>query len=114
MEYGMEQLATELGRGRQTLKEAGAVSFDRELNLMGKICSYTFIESMLVLEDRQVYGRSISDLQRLIILSFHEIQLARDPDCPLCGDSPSIRQLKDYQQICPIQVQSSIPALSLP
>jgi molybdopterin/thiamine biosynthesis adenylyltransferase len=33
-------------------------------------------------------------------LSFHEIQLVRNPDCPLCGDSPSIRELKDYHQIC--------------
>jgi molybdopterin/thiamine biosynthesis adenylyltransferase len=49
-----------------------------------------------------------------LCLSFHEIQLVRDPDCPLCGDSPSIRELKDYQQTCPVQANSCIPPMSFP
>jgi tRNA 2-thiouridine synthesizing protein A len=53
MEHGMDHVAAEIGRGRQTRKEAGAVPVDRELNLKGKICPYAFIESMLALEEME-------------------------------------------------------------
>ncbi len=33
---------------------AGTPKFDKELNLKGKICPYTFIESMLALEEMDV------------------------------------------------------------
>ena len=31
---------------------------------------------------------------------FREFNLRRDPECPLCGDNPSITELVDYQQSC--------------
>ena len=33
-------------------------------------------------------------------LRFREISLARDPDCPVCGDHPTIRELVTYDQVC--------------
>ena len=33
-------------------------------------------------------------------LRFREIALARDPDCPVCGDRPAIRQLVEYDRAC--------------
>lgn len=33
-------------------------------------------------------------------LSFEELKLKRDPSCSLCGASPSITQLGDYQALC--------------
>ncbi len=33
-------------------------------------------------------------------MKFREIRLARDPECPVCGDDPSIRALQDYEQFC--------------
>jgi len=32
--------------------------------------------------------------------SFREFNLRRDPQCPLCGENPSITHLIDYQQLC--------------
>jgi len=33
-------------------------------------------------------------------MKFREIKLRRDPECPVCGDHPSITQLIDYEQFC--------------
>ena len=54
---------------------------------------------------------------RLLILDalamkFHEVRVRRDPDCPVCGDRPTIRELQDYEQFCgaTAAVPSSRPA----
>lgn len=36
-------------------------------------------------------------------LSFREMKLRRDPDCPICGENPSIKELIDYEEFCNIQ-----------
>jgi adenylyltransferase/sulfurtransferase len=33
-------------------------------------------------------------------MSFQELKLERDPACPLCGGSPTIRELQDYAAFC--------------
>jgi adenylyltransferase/sulfurtransferase len=33
-------------------------------------------------------------------MRFRELKLRRDPGCVVCGDSPSIKELIDYQQFC--------------
>ena len=33
-------------------------------------------------------------------MSFRTIALPRDPDCPVCGDAPSIRELQEYDLTC--------------
>lgn len=35
-------------------------------------------------------------------MKFRELKLRRNPDCPLCGDNPTIRELIDYDQFCGI------------
>ena len=42
---------------------------------------------------------------RLLILDalrmrFREVRLQRDPECPVCGDAPTIRELQDYDAFC--------------
>lgn len=32
--------------------------------------------------------------------TFREFKLQRDPDCPVCGDSPTITEFIDYEQFC--------------
>lgn len=32
--------------------------------------------------------------------AFREFKLRRDPECPLCGDNPTITELVDYQDFC--------------
>jgi adenylyltransferase/sulfurtransferase len=33
-------------------------------------------------------------------MRFREIRLAKDPDCPICGTHPTIRELFDYDEYC--------------
>ena len=33
-------------------------------------------------------------------MEFREVKIRRDPDCPLCGDKPSITELIDYEAFC--------------
>ncbi len=33
-------------------------------------------------------------------MRFRELKLRRDPECPVCGDNPSVRALIDYEQFC--------------
>jgi sulfur-carrier protein adenylyltransferase/sulfurtransferase len=33
-------------------------------------------------------------------MRFRELKLRRDPECPVCGDTPTVRALIDYDQFC--------------
>ena len=33
-------------------------------------------------------------------MGFRELKLRRDPDCPVCGDHPTVTKLIDYQEFC--------------
>jgi adenylyltransferase/sulfurtransferase len=35
-------------------------------------------------------------------MRFRELKLRRDPECPVCGDNPTVRELIDYEQFCGI------------
>ena len=35
-------------------------------------------------------------------MKFRELKLRRDPECPVCGDQPTVRELIDYEQFCGI------------
>ena len=43
-------------------------------------------------------------------MKFRELKLRRNPECPVCGDHPTITKLIDYQEFCgiPQQVQSTV------
>ena len=36
-------------------------------------------------------------------MRFRELKLRRDPECPVCGDNPTVRELIDYDQFCGIR-----------
>ncbi len=36
-------------------------------------------------------------------MRFRELKLRRDPECPVCGDHPTVRELIDYEQFCGIR-----------
>jgi sulfur-carrier protein adenylyltransferase/sulfurtransferase len=42
---------------------------------------------------------------------FRELKVRRDPQCPICGDQPTIRELVDYPQFCGIQPQTETPPM---
>lgn len=37
-------------------------------------------------------------------MTFRELKIRRDPECPVCGDKPTITELIDYQQFCGVPV----------
>ena len=52
-----------------------------------------------------ILGKGTSLLNRLLLfnaldMQFRELKLRRDPQCPLCGNNPTITQLIDYQAFC--------------
>ncbi len=42
-------------------------------------------------------------------MRFRELKLRRDPDCPVCGDRPTVRELIDYDQLCGVDVGGQAP-----
>src|SRR5579864_5349250 len=45
-----------------------------------------------------------------LAMRFRELKLRRNPECPMCGDHPTIHELIDYQQFCGIPNQQHQPA----
>ena len=43
-------------------------------------------------------------------MRFRELKLRRDPDCPICGDHPTIHELIDYDQFCGVVPAHTQPA----
>ena len=42
-------------------------------------------------------------------MRFRELKLRKDPDCPVCGDSPTVTELIDYEQFCGITPAAPAP-----
>jgi adenylyltransferase/sulfurtransferase len=42
-------------------------------------------------------------------MTFRELKLRKDPQCPLCGENPTIKALIDYDQFCGITPASTVP-----
>ncbi len=40
-------------------------------------------------------------------MTFRELKLRRDKNCPVCGDSPTVTELIDYEQFCGIRGEES-------
>ncbi|HXG48894.1 MAG TPA: molybdopterin-synthase adenylyltransferase MoeB [Methylomirabilota bacterium] len=60
-------------------------------------------------------GKGSSLIGRLLLfnaldMKFREVKLRRDPQCPLCGEHPTITKLIDYEQFCGIQPEPAQPA----
>ena len=45
-------------------------------------------------------------------MKFRELKLRRDPQCPLCGEHPTITDLIDYQMFCGLTPSSSKPVMN--
>ncbi len=62
-----------------------------------------------------ILGKGTSLSGRLLLydalhMRFRELRLRRNPDCPVCGDRPTVRELIDYQQFCGIPQQAAADA----
>jgi molybdopterin/thiamine biosynthesis adenylyltransferase/rhodanese-related sulfurtransferase len=43
-------------------------------------------------------------------MKFRELKLRRNPECPICGDNPTVTELIDYQEFCGIPQQAAAEA----
>jgi len=62
-----------------------------------------------------ILGQGTSLVGRLVLfnaldMKFRELKLRRDPQCPVCGDHPTIKELIDYEQFCGIPAEPETPA----
>ncbi len=42
-------------------------------------------------------------------MRFRELKLRKDPDCPVCGDAPTVTELIDYEQFCGVTPAAPAP-----
>jgi adenylyltransferase/sulfurtransferase len=42
-------------------------------------------------------------------MKFREFKLRRDPQCPVCGEQPVIKELIDYEEFCGVAVHQAPP-----
>ena len=54
-----------------------------------------------------------------LAMKFREVKLRRNPECPVCGDHPTVKELIDYNQFCGIRgeetptVSQGLPEISV-
>ena len=46
-------------------------------------------------------------------MKFRELKLRKNPECPICGEQPTIRELIDYEQFCGIRGEESHTAVGI-
>jgi len=61
-------------------------------------------------------GKGSSLIGRLVLINaldmkFRELKLRRDPECPICGENPTITKLIDYEQFCGIQPEPEVATM---
>ena len=67
-----------------------------------------------------IIGKGQSLAGRLLLfdalaMKFRELKLRRNPECPVCGDHPTIAKLIDYEEFCGIRgEEAAMPDLNVP
>jgi molybdopterin/thiamine biosynthesis adenylyltransferase/rhodanese-related sulfurtransferase/molybdopterin converting factor small subunit len=74
--------------------------------IIGAIQANEAIKIILGAPDIMVNRLLLFDAWRM---RFRELKLRKNPDCPVCGDNPTIRELIDYEEFCGITAQQQEP-----
>jgi sulfur-carrier protein adenylyltransferase/sulfurtransferase len=67
-----------------------------------------------------IIGKGQSLAGRLLLfdalaMKFRELKLRKNPECPVCGDNPTITKLIDYEEFCGIRgEEAAMPDLNVP
>jgi len=75
-----------------------------EAGVLGVLCG--IIGSLQALEAiKLILGTGEPLINRLVFfdaltLEFRQVKIRRDPECPVCGDHPTITDLIDYHEFC--------------
>jgi adenylyltransferase/sulfurtransferase len=70
--------------------------------IIGAIQANETIKIILGAPDIMINRLLLFDAWRM---RFRELKLRKNPDCPLCGDNPTIKELIDYEEFCGITQQ---------
>jgi len=65
----------------------------------------TEVIKLILGEGAPLVGRLL--LFDALAMSFRTLKLRKDPQCPICGPSPSIRKLIDYEAFCGLEADSA-------
>jgi adenylyltransferase/sulfurtransferase len=62
-------------------------------------------------------GKGETLMNRLLLfnaldMKFRELKLRRDPQCPICGENPTIKELIDYEMFCGMTPETEKPAMN--
>jgi adenylyltransferase/sulfurtransferase len=60
-----------------------------------------------------ILGKGDSLIGRLMLfdamkMKFRELKLRKNPDCPICGDNPTIKEPIDYEEFCGVTLQPQV------
>src|SRR5579883_3428396 len=66
-----------------------------------------------------ILGKGKPLIGRLLIfdalgMKFRELKLRKNPECPVCGENPTIHELIDYEQFCGIRGEEHKPDVHVP
>jgi len=66
-----------------------------------------------------ILGSGESLVGRLLLVDaltmrFRELKIGKNPECPVCGESPTVRELIDYEQFCGVRGEESVTTASVP
>ena len=75
--------------------------------IIGAIQANEAIKIVLGAPDIMVNRLLLFDAWRM---RFRELKLRKNPECPVCGDNPTIKELIDYEQFCGITPQTETKA----
>ncbi len=71
--------------------------------IIGAIQATEALKIILGAPDIMVNRLMLFDAWRM---RFREMKLRKNPDCPVCGDNPTIKELIDYEEFCGIRSQT--------
>ena len=82
----------------------GMVPSCAEAGVLGAMCATigsiqaTEVLKLVLEQGEPLVNRLL--LYDALSLEFRTVKIRRDPDCPLCGENPTISELIDYEQFC--------------
>lgn len=90
----------------------GLVPSCAEAGVLGVLCG--IIGSIQALEAiKLMLGKGDLLVNRLLFfdamtLEFRQVKIRRDPECPVCGDQPTITELIDYHEFCGVPAEQPL------
>jgi adenylyltransferase/sulfurtransferase len=78
--------------------------------IVGSIQANETIKLILGAEDTLVNRLLLFDAWHM---KFREFKLRKDPNCPVCGENPAIKELIDYEQFCGLAPSQQVAAPQL-